>query len=95
MKTPTVTVGGTFDHFHLGHEALIAKAYVAGAFVYLGITTDEFVKTSLSKIDRYAYLIEPYKQRKQRVAHFLRDKSFLERTEIFQIADRFGTRLID
>ncbi len=38
----TVTLGGTFDRLHKGHQALIAKAFESGECVLIGVTTDEF-----------------------------------------------------
>ncbi len=38
----TVTLGGTFDRIHRGHQALISKAFEVGECVLIGVTTDEF-----------------------------------------------------
>lgn len=40
----TVVVGGTFDHLHLGHEALLLKAFSIGTHVIIGLTTDAYVQ---------------------------------------------------
>jgi cytidyltransferase-like protein len=36
-----VATGGTFDHLHRGHRALLAKSFGAGDFVVIGVTSDE------------------------------------------------------
>lgn len=74
MKFKHVTLGGTFDHFHRGHEAIIAKAYEVGETVWLGLTTDEFIKTSLSKVDKYSHLIESYSEREKILRRYLEKK---------------------
>ena len=42
MKYENVAVGGTFDHFHKGHEKLLNKAFEIGYHVLIGVTSDEF-----------------------------------------------------
>jgi len=42
MKYKNVAVGGTFDHFHRGHEKLLNKAFEIGRHVLIGVTSDEF-----------------------------------------------------
>ncbi len=42
MKFKNVAVGGTFDHFHKGHEKLLNKAFEIGQNVLIGVTSDEF-----------------------------------------------------
>jgi pantetheine-phosphate adenylyltransferase len=36
-------LGGTFDHLHAGHEALLAAAFRAGRSVSIGVTTDRYL----------------------------------------------------
>jgi pantetheine-phosphate adenylyltransferase len=42
MKFKNVAVGGTFDHFHKGHEKLLNEAFNIGHNVLIGVTSDEF-----------------------------------------------------
>ena len=37
-----VATGGTFDHLHRGHEALLAKSFEVGKKVVIGVTSDAF-----------------------------------------------------
>jgi len=42
MKYNTVATGGTFDHLHRGHLALLRKSFSVGDFVIIGVTSDSF-----------------------------------------------------
>jgi pantetheine-phosphate adenylyltransferase len=39
-----VATGGTFDEIHIGHIALLAKAFKFGDKVIIGVSSDEFAK---------------------------------------------------
>lgn len=39
-----VATGGTFDHLHRGHIALLTKSFEAGNAVIIGVTSDAFAK---------------------------------------------------
>ncbi len=43
-KYKKVVVGGTFDRLHLGHKALLRKAFEVGEYVYVGLTSDEMIR---------------------------------------------------
>ena len=40
MRFKTVATGGTFDHLHKGHVALLAKSFEVGDKVVIGVTSD-------------------------------------------------------
>jgi len=42
MKYKTVATGGTFDHLHKGHVALLARSFEVGDRVVIGLTSDAF-----------------------------------------------------
>lgn len=42
MKYKTVATGGTFDHIHKGHLALLARSFEVGDRVVIGVTSDAF-----------------------------------------------------
>src|SRR3972149_8160768 len=85
-----VVIGGTFDHFHKGHRALIDRAYLVGERVLIGITTEK-----LYKHKSYSGLVEDYSNRKQSVENYLKSKNWLQKTKILPIDNIFGSTLDD
>ena len=86
----TVAMGGTFDLFHNGHQALIMKAFEIGNHVLIGLSSDEFLKKM-----RKPHTIAPYAQRLEELKSFLRKKGFLEHAEITPLDDAYGVTLSD
>ena len=44
MRYEVVATGGTFDHIHRGHVALLAKSFEVGGTVIIGVTSDAFAR---------------------------------------------------
>src|SRR3989344_800378 len=73
-------VGGTFDRFHKGHEALLTTAFSLSSSVFIGVTTKNLHQEKiLSK------LIEPYDIRVRNVQAFLTKNGYLERAHIIPL----------
>lgn len=77
-----VIVGGTFGHLHAGHMALLRKAFEVGDYVYIGLTTDDYVKRLKDP------QIPTYKEREMLVRKFA--DGFGKKFEIMPLNDRFG-----
>ena len=86
----TVAMGGTFDLFHNGHQALILKAFEIGNRVLIGLSSDAFLKKM-----RKPHTIASYAQRLEELKTFLRTNGFLERAEIIPLNDAYGVTLSD
>lgn len=78
-----IIIGGTFDHLHKGHLELIRKAFQVGNYVYIGLTTDRYVKKMKPgrKIARYS-------TRKKALTGAI--KRFNKKFEILPLDDKFG-----
>jgi len=80
-----VIVGGTFDHFHKGHEALLKKAFTTGKKVFVGIATKELYK------DKFlSETVESFEARKKFVSEFLKKKGWLLRTKLISFSHFTG-----
>ncbi len=78
---PTVVVGGTFDHFHKGHELLLMKAFSLGD-VSVGLTSDKMAQ------ERKKRKIEPFAKRKKTIESFAKKQGV--EVDVRRIEDEFG-----
>lgn len=58
-KFDVVATGGTFDEIHIGHLALLSKAFAIGKRVIIGVSSDEFADT----VKGIGKIIHTYEQR--------------------------------
>jgi len=79
-----VAVGGTFDHFHLGHESLIFKAFQYGKRVVIGVTSDEFLRRSGK------FGIQPLETRLGKLKDFLIENELIGRASLIILEDPYG-----
>ncbi|CAN5194575.1 hypothetical protein BH09PAT1_BH09PAT1_3150 [soil metagenome] len=90
MQYRHVILGGTFDHFHIGHETMLKKAFEIGDKVSIGITTSEmFQDKQLSES------IQDFDIRKNVVYKFIETNNWTERATILPIKDKYGSTLSD
>lgn len=80
-----VVLGGTFDHFHAGHEALLTKAFEVGKKVTIGIATEKLYKNKF-----LSETIESFAVRKKSVSGFLKKKDWLSRAKIISFSHFTG-----
>lgn len=92
MHFKTAVLGGTFDRLHKGHEKLIATAFSQADFVYIGVTTDEFVG-QFKQPQKLPSIVLSREKRIAELADFLRSKGWLHRVEIMPLKDIFGNTL--
>lgn len=92
MTNKLIVCGGTFDHFHKGHESLLKLAFSLGKNVIIGVTSDSFVKSDKRKATSEKQ-IESFEERRKAVWGFAKAEGVLDRTEIVEIDDLFGPTL--
>lgn len=80
-----VVLGGTFDHFHKGHRAMLDKAFTIGKKVTVGIATEELYKDKMLSKE-----IEPFSIRKKSVRDYLASKSWLYKAKLIAFSDFKG-----
>ncbi len=78
-----VVVGGTFAYLHKGHMALLSKAFEIGDYVYIGLTTDEYVRRTKGHCG-----VPDYSSRERALMEFARGLG--KRFDIVPLNDRFG-----
>jgi len=87
-KFNTVLVGGTFDEFHKGHQALIMKAFEVGKRVMIGLSSDQ-----LARELRKNHEVASYEQRLKDLRNFLKAQSVFDRSKIVPLDTPYGITL--
>jgi len=83
-----VGISGTFNVIHRGHEALLRTAFEHGDLVLIGLTTDEFARSTRGETVR----VLPFEKRKRALSAYLnssplpRDKKY----SVTSLGDSFG-----
>lgn len=76
-------IGGTFDHFHKGHEGFISFAANLTDLLVIGIT-----RQHLTSHKKYSDLIEPFQKRAQNVKKFCQSQKI--KHQIVELNDPYG-----
>lgn len=81
-------LGGTFDHFHIGHEKFVAASFPLAREVTIGL-----VKHPITKL--WPISIESYENRIINLKSYLQKLGVSSRANIIPLHDIFGTSLTD
>ncbi len=84
-KFKVIVAAGTFDRLHIGHKFFLKKAFELAEQVFVGITTDQFVKKKLLGTN-----ILFYNKRLKTLQKFLKSQGWLSRTTFFPLNDAYG-----
>jgi pantetheine-phosphate adenylyltransferase len=84
MKYRTVATGGTFDHLHKGHQALLSRSFGVADHVVIGVTSDELAASEGKKPDL------SYSQRVRQLERYLRHSFPGRQFTIAKLDDYFG-----
>lgn len=82
MKYKKIAVGGSFNVLHKGHRALLDRAFDAGEYVLIGLTSNEMVEKK----------IVSYEKRKEALENFL---GGLGRYSVVKLDDPLGNAVRD
>ncbi len=80
-------LGGTFDQFHVGHAALLARAFYVGRDVSIGLTTAEFLREHPKP---YPRRIQPYSVRRRSLVRWIRAHYPGRAFRVVPLANPFG-----
>ena len=83
-------LGGTFDHFHIGHEYIIDFALKRAEKISIGISSSELYANK-----DFSNAIQTYTYRKQTVERYLESRNSLQKVTIFRLDTIYGTTLTD
>lgn len=78
-----IGLGGTFDHFHVGHEHFLRFASQWGRHLHIGVTAQK-----LTKGKEFAETIQDFETRKRAVQHFCKVNGIS--AKIFKLENIYG-----
>jgi len=84
MKYRMVATGGTFDHLHRGHMALLSRSFEVGDAVVIGVTSDAFARKEGKNPD------QSYAERVRLLEAFIHRAFPGRRYVIAKLEDYFG-----
>jgi pantetheine-phosphate adenylyltransferase len=84
MKYKTVATGGTFDHIHIGHIALLAKSFEVGDTIVIGVTSDEFARKEGKEPD------QSYAERVKALEDLIHERFPRRRYKVAKLDDYYG-----
>lgn len=87
-RSRVAVLGGTFDHLHSGHHALLAAAFQRAREVKIGLTSDKFVRKERKPL---VGLVQSYETRRRSLRKFLRLRFGRRRWSIVALNDRWGS----
>jgi cytidyltransferase-like protein len=86
MKYQYVCLGGTFDHFHAGHQSFLKAIAAKSQHLLIGITQAE-----MTEHKKFSTVLEPYEIRYQAVKKFCRTENI--ECELVPLTDQYGPTL--
>jgi pantetheine-phosphate adenylyltransferase len=86
-RARVAVLGGTFDHLHAGHRALLAAAFRHADEVKIGLTTDRFARSEKKPLARR---VQSYPTRRRHLLAFLRHRFGDRRWAVVPLNDRWG-----
>jgi pantetheine-phosphate adenylyltransferase len=84
FKYKSIAAGGTFDHIHKGHRALLKRAFETGKVVIIGVTSDDFASASGKAI------LHNFERRKNQLRNYLAKEYPRRRYELTKLESNFG-----
>jgi pantetheine-phosphate adenylyltransferase len=89
-KYNLVATGGTFDEIHVGHLALLSKAFEIGKKVIIGVSSDAFASSTKGNNT----LRHNYEERISNLKEKIKEKFGNVRYEISKLDDVYGPTVI-
>lgn len=84
MKYKAVATGGTYDHIHKGHAAMLTRSFEVGDKVVIGVTSDQFALREGKKPD------QTYDERVRALEELIRRRFPGRRYLIAKLDDYYG-----
>lgn len=83
-KYASIAVGGTFDQIHIGHKALLKRAFDTSELVIIGLTSDSFAASEGKKLDH------SFDYRKDQLSKYLAQDFPGREYRVTRLEARFG-----
>lgn len=90
MKYHKAILGGTFDHFHRGHQKLLDAAFIQANEITIGLTTEMFYQHKILATE-----IETYATREKSIQDYLNEHGYTSQATIMKLTDIYGPALTE
>lgn len=84
-KHKKIALGGTFDHFHKGHQLFLLFAAELAEQLVIGVTTEVMIKSKVM-----VEAIEPFEVRAEAVKAFCRSLPLKNKVDVVPLTDPYG-----
>lgn len=89
-KYQHVALGGTFDHFHIGHKKIISKTLELSHTITIGLSTEKLYKKK-----PFSTSIESYQKRQKAILNYITVLKFIGKVHFIKLTDIYGTAISD
>ncbi|MFH1787064.1 MAG: pantetheine-phosphate adenylyltransferase [archaeon] len=79
-------LGGTFDHFHIGHKHFLKESFLHADELIIGISSDKFAKA----LSKHPQPLQDFRTREAKLVEYLRVTGMTDDVRVIELNDTYG-----